>query len=130
MLKLYHFIFNCFCRMVIWNTSDDRIGRAAWGMSFAFVNYFNALILFLAAYFQVSLKGYGYLTAVITLVLLVTFYYLSLKYFRNENENLQTFQALSRLTKNIMLIIGCILFFGSFLALGFIGKFYSTHVNH
>jgi len=118
MIKLYHFIFQCFCSMVVWNPDQGKIKRAVYGMTFLAFNLLFTLLFVVGAKF--GWKFNGYLVGVLGLLFMLFFYRSNVIYFSSHEKRFPI-----TVKKKWLILIGCILLYGSFFSMGFSGKNFS-----
>jgi hypothetical protein len=108
----------CFYSMVVWNKSDRKIERAAFGLAFTTVNYALTICYFA----DVPLKWYTLTT--LLLVMLYTLNKFNVDYFTKKFQSSSgNFQILKKETRKKYLIIGTTLFVGSAIMVGISGHY-------
>ncbi|RNL55837.1 hypothetical protein D7004_03535 [Pedobacter jejuensis] len=121
MVKCYHIIYKCFASLVIWNTHQGKIDRAVYGLTYFIFFLFHTLLFLIGA--QLNWKFNGYFLAIGSLICLCLLYKVNLKYFLNLDQKAVSFS--SKKIEKWFRVLGCILFFGSIISMGFAGKNFS-----
>lgn len=111
--------------MVIWNPSENPVGRAVYGMTFTIVNFILTLCILLKSVFELNLRGYGYHVGFLTLIALYFIYKVNIKYFESKVLLHPELFELEKNNRKWFVTLGSVFLFGSFFLFGLSGKYHT-----
>lgn len=125
MKKLYEFFFFCFFCLVLFNKTDNRVQRAAFGMAMFSIISINIVIILTLTYIP-GIKLNGFIIGPLMLILIFYLYYFNIKYFEKHiNKESIISQFTSIRTDKSYALIGGLLLLLSLILFGFVGANYS-----
>jgi len=124
LMKIYRALFFCFYNANKWNLDERNLQRSIYGMSFVIINIFNTILFMVFA--NLNLRPNGYMVGGLTILAIDLLYKFNLRYFKNLLTTEASHYHSEKNGKKWLTALCYIILFGSFILLGFSGKYFSN----